>query len=311
MKNQKKNLSIFILIFLVLIPKISYAKIKNKIIVKVDNQIITNYEIKNKILSSLILANQDINQQSINLLKKQTLENLIQLKLKKTELSKYKIEKDLIKTQNYIKSVSSNDISTLKRKFKENDLSYELFVDEIETEIRWQKLIYLIYSNRIQIDEKNINDDLKKILKNEYDFEEFYLSEIEIIIDDIINENEKIFNIKEMLKVEKFETIAKKFSISTSAKDGGNLGWISSKTLSEDIYEEVKKLKKGEITKPIKKQNSVIFLKLVDSKKSKISELDKSKLKSKLIDQKKNELFNLYSISHLSKLKNNSLIEFK
>ncbi len=311
MKNQKKNLSIFILIFLVLIPKISYAKIKNKIIVKVDNQIITNYEIKNKILSSLILTNQDINQQSIDLLKKQTLENLIQLKLKKTELSKYKIEKDLIKTQNYIKSISSNDISALKRKFKENDLSYELFVDEIETEIRWQKLIYLIYSNRIQIDEKNINDDLKKILKNEYDFEEFYLSEIEIIIDDIINENEKIFNIKEMLKVEKFETIAKKFSISTSAKDGGNLGWISSKTLSEDIYEEVKKLKKGEITKPIKKQNSVIFLKLVDSKKSKISELDKSKLKSKLIDQKKNELFNLYSISHLSKLKNNSLIEFK
>ncbi len=311
MNNQKKNFSIFILIFLVLIPKISYANIKNKIIVKVDNQIITNYEIKNKILSSLILANQDINQQSINLLKKQTLENLIQLKLKKTELSKYKIEKDLIKTQNYIKSISSNDISTLKRKFKENDLSYELFVDEIETEIRWQKLIYLIYSNRIQIDEKNINDDLKKILKNEYDFEEFYLSEIEIIIDDIKNENEKIFNIKEMLKVEKFENIANKFSVSTSAKDGGNLGWISSKTLSEDIYEEVKKLKKGEITKPIKKQNSVIFLKLIDSKKSKISELDKSKLKSKLIDQKKNELFNLYSISHLSKLKNNSLIEFK
>ena len=311
MNNQKKNFSIFILIFLVLIPKISYANIKNKIIVKVDNQIITNYEIKNKILSSLILANQDINQQSINLLKKQTLENLIQLKLKKTELSKYKIEKDLIKTQNYIKSISSNDISALKRKFKENDLSYELFVDEIETEIRWQKLIYLIYSNRIQIDEKNINDDLKKILKNEYDFEEFYLSEIEIIIDDIKNENEKIFNIKEMLKVEKFENIANKFSVSTSAKDGGNLGWISSKTLSEDIYEEVKKLKKGEITKPIKKQNSVIFLKLIDSKKSKISELDKSKLKSKLIDQKKNELFNLYSISHLSKLKNNSLIEFK
>ena len=311
MNNQKKNFSIFILIFLVLIPKISYANIKNKIIVKVDNQIITNYEIKNKILSSLILANQDINQQSINLLKKQTLENLIQLKLKKTELSKYKIEKDLIKTQNYIKSISSNDISTLKRKFKENDLSYELFVDEIETEIRWQKLIYLIYSNRIQIDEKNINEDLKKILKNEYDFEEFYLSEIEIIIDDIKNENEKIFNIKEMLKVEKFENIANKFSVSTSAKDGGNLGWISSKTLSEDIYEEVKKLKKGEITKPIKKQNSVIFLKLIDSKKSKISELDKSKLKSKLIDQKKNELFNLYSISHLSKLKNNSLIEFK
>ena len=65
------------------------------------------------------------------------------------------------------------------------------------------------------------------------------------------------------------------------------------------------------MTKPIKKQNSVLFLKLVDFKLSKVSDLDKSKLKSRLVNQKKNELFDLYSISHLSKLKNNSLIEYR
>ena len=35
------------------------------------------------------------------------------------------------------------------------------------------------------------------------------------------------------------------------------------------------------------------------------------KLRKDLIVQKKNELFNLYSRSHLSKLKNTSLIEYR
>jgi len=42
-----------------------------------------------------------------------------------------------------------------------------------------------------------------------------------------------------------------------------------------------------------------------------MNELDESKIKNELIKRKKNELFNLYSNSHLSKIKNNALIEYK
>ena len=41
---------------------IAYSKIENNIVVKIENEIITNFEIKNKILSSLIISNQEINQ---------------------------------------------------------------------------------------------------------------------------------------------------------------------------------------------------------------------------------------------------------
>ena len=49
----------------------------------------------------------------------------------------------------------------------------------------------------------------------------------------------------------------------------------------------------GDISKPIRNPNSVLFLKLIDKKKSQINELDKDKIKKRLIKQKKNELFNL------------------
>ena len=70
-------------------------------------------------------------------------------------------------------------------------------------------------------------------------------------------------------------------------------------------------MKPGEITKPIKKQNTILFLKVNETRISQTKDIDITKLKQNLIEKRKNELFNLYSRSHLSKLKNTSLIEYK
>ena len=81
--------------------------------------------------------------------------------------------------------------------------------------------------------------------------------------------------------------------------------------LSKQIYGIVSKMEPGEITQPIRQQSSVLFLKLNDKRSAIVEKLDKVKLRKDLVVQKKNELFNLYSRSHLSKLKNTSLIEYK
>ena len=70
-------------------------------------------------------------------------------------------------------------------------------------------------------------------------------------------------------------------------------------------------MKIGEISEPILSQNSLLFLKILDKRLSAPRKIDLVKLKEDLINNKKNELFNLYSRSHLSKLKNTSLIEYK
>ena len=67
----------------------------------------------------------------------------------------------------------------------------------------------------------------------------------------------------------------------------------------------------GQISNPIKRQNSILFLKLVDVRTSKVENLNIDEFKKRIIEQKKNEMFNLYSKSHLSKLKNTVLIEYK
>ena len=144
---KKFSLFFFVLVFLnsEFLPAIVF---KNKIIVKVDNNIITAYELKNKLKTSLILSNQEINQINIDKNKRRALTYLINLKLKKNELTKYKINLESIDIKNQLVSIASNDIEGFKNNFKKLDISYDLFVDELKIETGWKQLMFKIYNKR-------------------------------------------------------------------------------------------------------------------------------------------------------------------
>ena len=115
--------------------------IETKIVVMVNNEPVTSYELKNKILTTLILSNQVINQEIIDQSKNAAINSLINMKLKKFEIEKYKIKPDLNNINSYLKKISSNDIESLKKKFIDNSIDYQIFLNEIEVELAWQKLI--------------------------------------------------------------------------------------------------------------------------------------------------------------------------
>ena len=125
------------------------------------------------------------------------------------------------------------------------------------------------------------------------------------------SDKEKVLEIINSIKNEGFEKSAMKYSISITSEKKGDLGWIESKSLSPKIYSLISKMKIGEVSKPIRTQNTIVFLKVLDKRLFEPEKIDLVKLREKLINDRKNELFNLYSRSHLSKLKNTSLIEYK
>ena len=299
----------FIIIFLIN-ENILIAKTSNKILLKVENEIITNYEVKDKILRTLYLTNQEINQYNINKLKKRSLDSIVQLKIKKIELLKYNLNLDQIQLTNYLNRISNNNILGFQENFIKNKLSYDLFLDEVKTELKWKKLIYEIYSKKISFNEDSINDELEEIIKNNKKIEEVNISEIEIMVNQQ-SDKTNIIEIQNDIKEIGFENAALKYSISPSASQKGNLGWLNVKTLSNQIYDVIYKMQPGEISEPIKKQNSILFLRINDRRASETNKLNISELRKNLLNQRKNELFNLYSQSHISKLKNSILIEYK
>ncbi len=303
----------FFIIFLInfFFIEISYADIKNKIVAKVGNEIITSFEIKNKILGNLIITNNIINQENINKIKRKSLDDLIDIKIKKNELKGKKINVDISQINSYLNQISANNIEGLKNKFSEQNLNFDLFVEEVHVELKWQKVIYNEYSSKIEIESNYIFNEVEKILKTEISSKEVNLSEIQLVNNDKKLTKVKISNIIDEINKNGFENTASKLSVSSSSSNKGNIGWININALSKQIYNVVTNLKPGEISKPIFQSNSILFIKLNQERKISNKDINKEDFKKRLIQQKQNEIFNQYSLNHLSTIKNKYLIEYK
>ena len=286
--------------------------LENKIITKIDNQIITAYELKNKILSSLVLAGEEINQENINKTKPLALQTLTSLKLKSNELVKYNVNVSDLDLNNNLNSISKNNLQNFKNKFLENNLNFELYKEDLRIELGWRKLIFNLYNKKVIINEIDLDNQMLKIKKEKnQQFTEYRLSEILVNYNTENEKNNKINEIKKQIIKIGFENTAFKYSESFTATNKGDLGWVNSNGLSKDIARIIKDMKINDISKPINNLNNILFLKLTNKKIVEIKNEDISEIRKKLIDNKKNELFNLYSNSHLSKLKNNANIEYK
>ena len=306
---------IFFTSFLGLV-NLSHSAIESKILAKVENQLISSFELKNKIKLLLFLTSQQINQKNIDNTKREALESLINLKLKKEEVLKFNLENKSsnARADRYVINLTARyntDLNGLKKMFISNGIDYELFFEEIKIEMAWQKIIYDIYRKKTVVNDDEIEKELRNRIKNDKISEDYKLSEIEILLENNSTLTKKINEIKKEINEIGFENTAIKFSSSSSAFNGGDLGWINSNSLSRKILNTVKKINKGDVSEPIIQGNSILFLKLVDIKKNDddISNLDQ--LKKEIINSKQNDLLNLFSNNHLSKIRNTALIEIK
>ena len=305
----------FYIFFFLFFSNIVYA-IQNSIVANIDNQIITSFELKNKILTVLLLSNQDVNQDNINLSQNEAMRSLINLKLKKSEISKYNVTENEQRLDAYLKSTSSRfntDIQGLKSIFKNSNINYDLFIEELNIEFKWQKLIFDLYKDKINtnINKAEIDKEINIVIKNQANINEYKLAEIEVTFENNEEAEKKINEVKNQIKKIGFENTAIKFSSSSTAFEGGDLGWISSKSLSNKILKAVEQLNIGDVSETIFQTNSILLIKLSNKRVIQSKDLNTNEIREKIILSRKNEMLNLLSANHLSKVKNQALIEIK
>ena len=303
-----------ILIILLLIFQNSYlfGKINNSIIVKVGNEIITSIDVENEIKTLLFLRNLNINQENINRSKDYAIKTLIRNSIKKSEIKKYDVQdfsqKEL---DTYLEKISKNlkvEKSQLKFLFSSKGIDYSIFIDRYKNLLKWNKLIFDIYRNQISLNTVEIENEIELRLTS-VSQTDYNLSEIEIIITE--NIDEEIKKIYDSIKKIGFKDTAKKFSTSTSGIDGGNIGWISDKTINKSYLKYLNNVKTGETTKPIKQEEILTILMINDKKIANPKKMDLEKLKNLIIRQKKEEKLMLFSRSHFAALESTILINFE
>ena len=293
------------------------ADINNRIIAKIGDEIITGFDVENKIKTNLFLSGEEINQANVDKIKTATIDSLVNLKLKSNEVKKHDIPTNTQVINQYIESITNNlNLSKIDliKQFEINEIDYAQFLKDIEIEFLWQRLVAKTYLDKIKVNNNQIELELREVIKKEEKnklIEEINLSEIEVVIENEMEEKILIKKVTDDINIVGFEKTAVRFSNSTTAQNGGNLGWVRSDQISKKIYNAIRNLKVGEVSEPIKQGKVLTFLKI--NKKKTIesnSEIDIDNLRIVIENKMKNELLNLYSNSHLSKIKNITLVEF-
>jgi peptidyl-prolyl cis-trans isomerase SurA len=283
------------------------SSIESKIIYVIENEIITNIDIKNefKYISAL-------NSQLKNLPKEKIFniarESIIREKIKKVEILKN--FKNLDVNEEYLDLLIKNIYNNLKinshEEFKNYLKNYNLEIRDIEEKVKiealWNELIVKKYNSKININIEQIKRDIKntKSLINK----NYLLSEIIFEIKDTKKLNEKYILIKKSIEDIGFKNTASIYSISDTSKIGGNLGWINERSLSKVIYEKIFQLKKGEISKPLIIPGGILILKINDIK-NETMKLDPEKELERIVSFKKNRQLNQYSKIYFNKIKKN------
>ena len=265
--NKIKIISI--LIILIIINTKSYSKENLFIVYTVNDELITSIDLKKE--SNYLVA---LNNQLKNLSKKKILEiaeeSILRETIKKIELNKFfDLKKKNPLVENYIKEFYLRLNLKNEEEFQKYLNDYELSIDfikkKIQIEITWNKLIYEIFKNQIQINDEKIRKEIVSS-KNDTNEKLYLLSEIVFEIKNKDAFNEQKNNINKSIKEIGFENSANIYSISDSSKFGGEIGWIAEKKLSKKIFSKLINLNIGEYTNPISTGTSFIILKINEIK---------------------------------------------
>jgi len=302
---NRKISAIFILFLIFTNASLGF---ENKILFKVNNEIITSVDILNEInyLSSLNENLKNLKKEKIFQIAKNS---LIREKIKEITLLKI-FEEIKLNEEDYNRSVLNNysysninNIDELNLYLKKFNLNTKKIKKKVSINALWNQIIYDKFSKNVKIDVKKLKEEILKDNKQK----EFLLSELVFNLE--INESlEKKFDlISKSILDDGFENSALTYSISDSATNGGNLGWVKESSINKKIKKEVYKLKINDHTTPITIPGGFLILKLNETKVTE-KEIDLDKELQTIIRIKTNDQLNQFSNIFLNKIKKDIVI---
>ena len=305
--NKIKN---FFFIFIIYFLSSNVFSYENSILYKVDNEIVTAFDVKKEI-NYLTSLNPNLRNLKEEKVMKLAVQSIINEKIKKIELEKHfslgenpddpLLEKILA---NLYRNLGINDEAVFKEYLVKFGINVDFVKQKLEIESLWNSLIYKKYKNQISIDEDKIKKELDKELKLKKPKKEIFLSEILIEITQPDKQSILINEVKESIEKIGFNNTANIYSISKSSNKGGKIGWINENSLSPVILKKIKNLKKNEITKPVKLSSGFLILKVEDIKLT-TNKIAKNKILRNRIINEQNKQLDLLSTVFFNRIKKN------
>ena len=306
---MKKKIVVF---FTLIILNFGFEIANSEIFIKakVNNQIITNIDVKNE-KNYLLALNPNLRNLSEENKNRYAIDSLINEKIKKMEIERrYEItvNKNVIKKiiNDLYSKLGISDMEAFKQYLSNYSINLDLVTRKISIEVAWNDYILNRFNNLILVDEVKIRKKINQ-LSEKNSIENILLSEIIFTIKENEKLEKKFSTIKDSINNIGFEETAKLYSVSESKNNGGKIGWVYKSQLSEKISSEIDKINIGEFTSPITTPGGFIILKIIN-KKEELLKINKDKQFREAVNFEKNRQLTMYSTLHYKRIYNKAVI---
>ena len=307
---HKKKFLIYLSIFFFIYNQSSIS-IENKILFKINEDIITSIDIENE-YRYLIALNKNIRNLNEDEIFEISKKSIIREKIKKIViLNNFKDPKipdkylDFLLKRIYQK-INIKNKEEFNEYLKINKIDYNNIRKKIETEALWNELIMLKFKSKIQINKEQIKESI--INRKKTTTKSYLLSEILFEVSSSDKLSNTYFEIKKTINEKGFDNAALSHSVSNTASIGGDLGWVDESSLNKNLRTILKKTKENDFTNPIPVPGGFLILKIDQIKEIK-NELNIEDEVQKMINIKTNNQLNQFSIIYFNKVKKDIKID--
>tara|TARA_B110000003_G_C16605698_1_gene517426 strand:+ start:389 stop:1324 length:936 start_codon:yes stop_codon:yes gene_type:complete len=282
--------------------------LENKILFKVNNEIITTLDIFNQ-ANYLKILNPEIDKLDNNRIIEIAKNSIIREKVKKIGI--LKLVDEIKVSDEYLKKILSSmakkrgmvSLNKYKKFLKENKVQLKDLKHKISIDSMWNEIIYSKFNSKVVIDKVKIVNEInnnpdKKLLLSEILFKSSNKDEMKI----------KYQKIKNDIDNEGFKNAALIHSISNSSTVGGDIGWVNQNSLNNLFKKKISNLRIGEYSEPILTPSGFLILKIENIENIESNTEDINKKIDALVRVKTNQQLNQYSNIYFNKIKKDLII---
>ncbi len=247
---------------------------EQRIIAVVNNEIISQVDFSDRIKFVIFSSRLPDNVKTVKRISPQILRVMINDKLKLQETRKLGIKVSQKELQAAIGELEKNNglpKGRMRILLKSNGISFRSFEQQVHSQIAWRKAVIRQVLSKSKIGEGSVDMAIKKIEANKGK-PEYRVAEIFIPFEPNKSQGETFKNAMRLyFQIQRganFSALARAFSQSASAANGGNLGWIRPEQIERGLSDIMIKMEEKTSSKPQKGAGGYYILKLLKKRMS-------------------------------------------
>jgi peptidyl-prolyl cis-trans isomerase SurA len=266
----KKATVVAALAIALLVPLLSHAKVINKVVAVVNNEVITEAEVERRLAAKEVSGGKVVDEKAR---RRAAIESLINDRLMDQILKSADIEvseDDLARAIAGVLQSTGMNIEQLRGEIASKGMSWEDYRKEIENHIRRIKFINQVIGPQVKVTEQDIRDYYQRHQEDYRGSSKAHIAQIFLPIGGIRSQQEaealrdKAISISNQARKGKsFKELARKHSEGPNSENGGDLGMVTLKDLPPAVAQTVQSMKVGDVSQPIFTEKGLIIVKLI------------------------------------------------